>query len=155
MMKNKVLVIIGTIALSISLITGVSIALKNNVDLKSKEGNEITKISPYIPNETQILTWDLMGDEVDPVKDYSVTIGYPHIKLDAKNTGAHSFRVEVKHNSKNTVIINESIAAGATVEFINNDHMPLVPSGAYTVTIYGESGLPKGQVLLTQSKAPY
>lgn len=153
-MKNKVLVIIGTIALSISLFTGVFIVSENNVDTNSKERKEITKISPSIPNE-QILSWDLIGDEVDPVKDYFVTVGYPHIKLDAINTGAHSFRVEVKHNSKNTVIFNESIAEGATVEFINNDHMPLVPSGAYTVTIYGGTGKPKGQVHLTQSNAPY
>ncbi|UQQ36832.1 hypothetical protein [Paenibacillus polymyxa] len=92
---------------------------------------------------------------MDPEKDYSVTIGYPHIKLNAKNTGAHSFRVEVKHNSKNTVIFNASVAADATVELVNNDSIPLVPSGPYTVTIYGGIGLPKGQVLLTQSNAPY
>lgn len=67
----------------------------------------------------------------------------------------HSFRVEVKHNIKNTVIFDENVTSGATVELINNDHMPLVPSGAYTVTIYGGSGLPKGQVLLTQSKEPF
>ncbi|MBE7897085.1 hypothetical protein [Paenibacillus polymyxa] len=150
--KNKVMKIIVTTA-SILLIIGVSSALKNNVDLKSKEENETFESSPETLEDT--LTWDLAGDKVDPEKDYSVTVGYPHIKLNAKNTGAHSFRIEVKHNSKNTVIFNASVAADATVELVNNDSMPLVPSGAYTVTIYGGTGLPKGQVLLTQSKAPY
>ncbi|WP_145321749.1 hypothetical protein [Paenibacillus xylanexedens] len=154
-MKNKVLVIIGTIALSISLIFGVSIAWKDNVGLRSEEGNKIIENSPKTSKEPQTLTWDLKGDKVDPVKDYSVTIGYSHIKLNVKNTGGHSFRVEIKHNSKNTVIFNEDIAADEIVEFVNNDLMPLVPSGAYTVTIYGGSGLPKGQVFLTQSKVPY
>ncbi|WFA83956.1 hypothetical protein [Paenibacillus amylolyticus] len=153
-MKKKVLVITGTIILFISLIIGVSNAWKSNMDLKFEEENEITEISPNTSKETQTLTWDLMGDQVDPVKDYFVSIGYPHIKLNVKNTGVHSFRVEVKHNIKNTVIFDENVTAGATVELINNDHMPLVPSGAYTVTIYGGLGLPKGQVLLTQSKEP-
>ncbi|MEE4561486.1 hypothetical protein [Paenibacillus polymyxa] len=151
-MKNKVMKIIAITA-SILLIIGVSSALKNNVDLKFKEENGIFESSPDAFEDT--LTWDLVGDKVDPEKDYSVTVGYPHIKLNAKNTGAHSFRVEVKHNSKNTVIFNASVAADATVELVNNDSIPLVPSGPYTVTIYGGIGLPKGQVLLTQSNAPY
>ncbi|MCP3746709.1 hypothetical protein [Paenibacillus sp. A3M_27_13] len=151
-MKNKVMKIIAPTA-SILLIIGVSSSLKNNVDLKSKEEYGIFESSPDALEDT--LTWDLAGDKVDPEKDYSVIVGYPHIKLNAKNTGAHSFRVEVQHNSKNTVIFNASVAAEATVELVNNDNMPLVPSGAYTVTIYGGTGLPKGQVLLTQSKAPY
>ncbi|MGN8228271.1 hypothetical protein [Paenibacillus polymyxa] len=151
-MKNKVMKIIVT-TVSILLIIGVSSAFKNNVDLKSKEENVIFESSPDALEDT--LTWDLAGDKVDPEKDYSVTVGYPHIKLNVKNTGAHSFRVEVKHNSKNTVIFNAKVAADATVELVNNDSMPLVPSGAYKVTIYGGTGLPKGQVLLTQSNAPY
>jgi hypothetical protein len=151
-MKNKVMKIIAITA-SILLIIGVSSDLENNVYLKSKKENGIFESSPDALEDT--LTWDLAGDIVDPEKDYSVTVGYPHIKLNAKNTGANSFRVEVQHNSKNTVIFNASVAADATVELVNNDNMPLVPSGAYTVTIYGGTGLPKGQVLLTQSKAPY
>jgi len=127
-----------------------SIASANNVDSKSKEGNEIIEITPYAIGDT--LTWDLKGDKVDPVTSYSVSIGYPNIKLYAKNTGAQSFRVEVKHNSKNTVIFNAIVAPGApAVELVNNDSMPLVPSGTYTVTIYGGSGLPKGQVVLKSS----
>lgn len=154
-MKNKVLVSIGTIALSITLTIGVSIAWKDNVDLRSEEGNKHNENNPKASKEPQTLTWDLNGDKVDPVKDYSVTTGYSHIKLNVKNTGGHSFRVEIKHNNKNTVIFNENIAADEIVEFVNNDLMPLVPSGAYTVTIYGGSGLPKGQIFLTQSKVPY
>jgi hypothetical protein len=107
------------------------------IDLKSKDKDK--------------LTWDLKGDKPDPVTPYSVTIGYPNIKLYAKNTGAQSFRVEVKHNSKNTVIFNATVAEGTTVDLLNNNSMPLVPSGPYTVTIYGGSGLPKGQILLESS----
>lgn len=83
-MKKKVLIITGTIILFISLIIGVSIAWKSNMDLKFEEENEITKISPNTSKETQTLTWDLMGDKEDPVKDYFVSIGYPHIKLNVK-----------------------------------------------------------------------
>ena len=149
-MKNKIMKIIGTTVLSISLITGIaSFSLASNGDVTSKEGNEINEVSPY--SLKNILNWVLKRDTVDPVTDYFVSIGYPYIKLDAKNTGAHPFRIEVKHNSKNTIIFNETVEAGETVEFINNDKMPAVPSGAYTVTIYGGSGLPKGQVVLISS----
>ena len=149
-MKNKIMKIIGTTVLSISLITGIaSFSLASNGDVTSKEGNEINEVSPY--SLKNILNWVLKRDTVDPVTDYFVSIGYPYIKLDAKNTGAHPFRIEVKHNSKNTIIFNETVEAGETVEFINNDKMPPVPSGAYTVTIYGGSGLPKGQVVLISS----
>ncbi|WP_211748191.1 hypothetical protein [Paenibacillus sp. Marseille-Q4541] len=149
-MKNKVMKIIGATALSISLITGVSsVVLANNVNVKSEEGNELIEISPYSLKD--ILNWDLKRDKVDPVEDYFVTIGYPHIKLDAKNTGAHSFRVELMHQSKKTVIFNAIVEPGETVELVNNDSMPLVPSGPYIVTIYGGSGLPKGKVVLISS----
>ncbi|MBA9084122.1 hypothetical protein FHR92_000576 [Fontibacillus solani] len=142
-MANKVMKIIGTAALSVSLITGVFSAVSANDNLKA------SSISPMAIGDT--LTWDLTGNTVDPSKSYSVTIGYPNIKLYAKNTGTTSFRVEVKHNSKNTVIFNQTVAAGSTVEAINNDSNPKVPSGTYTVTIYGGSGLPKGQVVLKSS----
>lgn len=149
-MKNKIMKIIGTTVLSISLITGIaSFSLASNGDVTSKEGNEINEVSPY--SLKNILNWVLKRDTVDPVTDYFVSIGYPYIKLDAKNTGAQPFRIEVKHNSKNTIIFNETVEAGETVEFINNDKKPAVPSGAYTVTIYGGSGLPKGQVVLISS----
>ncbi|MBU5355208.1 hypothetical protein KQI74_23410 [Paenibacillus barcinonensis] len=150
-MKRKVL---GTILLIISLIIVFSIYWKYSTSLKLVEQNEIIETSPNTSKEMH-LTWDLVGDQVDPVKGYFVEIGYPNIKLNVKSTGAQSFRIEVKHNSKGTVIFDENIAAGATVEFIDNNLMPLVPSGAYTVTIYGGSGFPKGQVLLKQSKFPY
>ncbi|MBD7971037.1 hypothetical protein [Paenibacillus gallinarum] len=149
-MKNKIIKMIGTTVLSISLITGIaSFSLASNDDVSPEEGNEINEVSPYSLKD--ILNWVLERDTVDPVTDYFVSIGYPYIKLDAKNTGAQPFRIEVKHNSKNTIIFNETVEAGETVEFINNDNMPPVPSGAYTVNIYGGSGLPKGQVVLISS----
>ncbi|WP_311078000.1 hypothetical protein [Paenibacillus polymyxa] len=148
-MKNKVMKIIATTA-SILLIIGVSSALKNNVDLKSKKENGIFESSPDALEDT--LTWDLAGDKVDPEKDYSVQLDIHILNLMQKIL-EHTL-LGSKY-SKNTVIFNASVAAHATVELVNNDNMPLIPSGAYTVTIYGGKGLPKGQVLLTQSKAPY
>ncbi|MGK9254021.1 MULTISPECIES: hypothetical protein [Paenibacillus] len=149
-MKNKFLKIVGTTTLAISLITGASSAVLANADTASKEGNKAIEITPYAIKDT--LTWDLLGNKTDPTNSFSVTIGAPNIKLYAKNTGTASFRVEVKHNSKNTVIFNETISADGTgKEFINNDSNPLVPSGTYTVTIYGGSGLPKGQIVLKSS----
>lgn len=149
-MKNKIMKIIGTTVLSISLITGIaSSSLASNNDINPKEGNEINEVSPYSLKD--ILNWVLKRDTVDPVTDYYVSTGYPYIKLDAKNTGAHSFRIEVQHKSKKTVVFNETVEPGETVEFINNDNMPPVPSGDYIVTIYGGSGLPKGQVVLISS----
>lgn len=124
-----------------------AMASANNVDDKSNKGNEMTV--PYALKD--ILTWNLNGDTTDPVTSYSVTIGYPNIKLYAKNRGTQPFRVEVKHNSKNTVIFNTKVAVGQIVEVLNNDSMPLVPSGTYTVTIYGGKAQPKGQVVLKSS----
>lgn len=149
-MTNKVMKIIGSAALSISLITGVSSFASANNDTLSKEGNNVIEISPFAIKNT--LTWDLQGNQSDPVNSYTVDIGYPNIKLYAKNTGTASFRIEVKHNTKNTVIFNETISAnGQAKEFINNDSNPPVPSGSYTVTIYGGAGLPKGQIVLKSS----
>ncbi|MRN56363.1 hypothetical protein [Paenibacillus monticola] len=36
----------------------------------------------------------------------------------------------------------------------NNDSNPLVPSGTYTVTIYGGTDVPKGTVVLKASGTP-
>lgn len=119
----------------------------NNVDEKSNKGNEMTV--PYALKD--ILTWNLNADTTDPVTSYSVTIGYPNIKLYAKNRGTQPFRVEVMHNSKKTVIFNTKVPVGQIVEVLNNDFMPLVPSGTYIVTIYGGKAQPKGQVVLKSS----
>lgn len=148
-MTNKVLRIIGTTVLSISLVAGVCSAVSANSDTVHKEGNKGIEITPFAIKDT--LTWDLKGNVVDPTNSYNVTIGYPNIKLYAKNTGSESFRVEVKHNTKNTVIFNETVKAGKTVEIANNDSNPKVPSGTYTVTVYGGAGLPKGEIVLKSS----
>lgn len=139
-------------ALSISLITGAFNAVSANSDLKLKEGNEGNEMSPVTIKDT--LTWELDGNVVDPTSTYSVTIGNPNIKLYAKNTkktGSPSFRVEVMHSTKKRVIFNETVAAGESVEIVNNDRYPLVPSGTYIVTIYGGAGMPKGEVVLESS----
>jgi hypothetical protein len=106
-MTNRVMKIIGTAALSISLITGASNAVSAN------------EMSPSSLKDK--LTWDLKGNTIDPTNTYSVTIGYPNIKLYSKNTGAISYRIEVMHNSKKRVIFNETVAAGKTVEVVNNN----------------------------------
>lgn len=73
-----------------------------------------------------------------------------------KNTGSKSFRVEVKHNTKGTIIFNQTIAADRVGRnFMNNDSNPLVPSGTYTVTIYGGTDVPKGTVVLKVSGTPW
>ncbi len=55
------------------------------------------------------------------------------------------------HSTKKRVIFNETVAAGESVEIVNNDRYPLVPSGTYIVTIYGGAGMPKGEVVLESS----
>ena len=148
-MTNKALKIVGATILSFSLVTGVYVAVSANSDTAAKKENKIIEITPFAIKDT--LTWDLKGNVVDPTNTFNVTIGYPNIKLYAKNTGAESFRIEVKHNTKNTVIFNETVKAGKTVEVVNNDSNPKVPSGTYTVTVYGGSGLPKGEIVLKSS----
>lgn len=145
---KKQLLISSVLMLSIAAVASDDNAIfsANNTDLKPKEGNEIIEISPYAIGDT--LTWDLKGNKTDPATSYSVSIGYPNIKLYAKNKGAQPFRVEVQHNSKKRVIFNATVAVGEMVELVNNNSMPLVPSGTYTVTIYGGAGQPKGQVVL-------
>ncbi|MGO4548046.1 hypothetical protein AB4Z29_24935 [Paenibacillus sp. 2TAB23] len=152
-MKNKVMKIIGATALSISLISGVSSAVSvNSSNTVSAAGN--FEITPFAIVDT--FTMNLLGNEADPDAPFNVTIGAPNIKLYAKNTGTTSYRVEVKHNTKDRVIFNQTIPANSQAyEFINNDSNPLVPSGAYTVTIYGGAGLPKGQVVLKSSDTPW
>lgn len=147
-MTNKVTKIMGATLLSISLIAGVSSAVSAHDVLVSKEKNEIIEANPSIKDS---LTWELKGNVMDPTNTYSVTAGYPNIKLYAKNTGATPYRVEVQHISKKRVIFNETVAVGKTVEVINNDSNPLVPSGTYLITIYGGAGLPKGELVLESS----
>jgi len=156
-MKNKFMKLVGTTALSISLITGVASAVSANNDTASKEGNEAIEITPFAiqPN---VLNWDLSSNTVGdpPPKLWTVQAGYPHINMYVKNTGSKSFRVEVRHNTKGTIIFNETISAdGVGRNFINNDNSPLVPSGDYTVTIYGGAGIPKGQVIIKASNTPW
>ncbi|MDP4099331.1 hypothetical protein OIN60_21680 [Paenibacillus sp. P96] len=152
-MTNKVMKIVGTTALSISLLTGAASAVSANDATASKVGNEVVEITPFAVGDT--LTWDLKGTKEDPENDFNVSVGYPNIKLYAKNTGSASFRVEVMHNSKKTVIFNSTVAPGKTVEVVNNDSNPKVPSGTYTVTVYGGSGLPKGEVVLKSSNTKW
>lgn len=149
-MANKVKKIIGTTALSLSLITGITgaVSASANDDLNSKKDNGVI-ITPYAIKDT--LTWDLDGKTTDPTNSYHVTVGYPNVKLYASNTGAKSFRIEVKHNLKGKVIFNQVVPAGTSAQVINNDSSPTVPSGDYTITVYGGEGLPKGQIVLKAS----
>ncbi|WP_018884608.1 hypothetical protein [Paenibacillus massiliensis] len=147
-MTNKVTKIMGATVLSVSLIAGVYSAVSAYDVSASEEGNEIIEASPLIKDS---LTWDLKGNAMDPTNTFSVTAGYPNIKLYAKNTGAAPYRVEVQHISKKRVIFNETVAVGKTVEIANNDSNPLVPSGTYLITIYGGPGLPKGELILKSS----
>lgn len=153
-MKNKFMKIIGTSVLSISLITGVAIAVSANGYTTSTEGNE--QIVP-LALQANTLNWSLLNNtKADPNTSWNIEIGYPHINLYVKNTGASSFRVEVKHKTKGTIIFNKTVAAdGVGVNFINNDSNPLVPSGAYSVTIYGGGNVPKGQVRMNASDTPW
>ncbi|MBT2291484.1 hypothetical protein J7E73_20630 [Paenibacillus albidus] len=151
-MTNKFMKIIGAGALSISLITGVASAVSANDYTASKEGNKVINIV-----QPSVLNWDLTNNTAaDPNTSWTVQIGYPHINMYLKNTGSKSFRVEVKHNTKGTIIFNKAIAAdGVGRNFINNDSNPLVPSGTYTVTVYGGVAVPKGTVLLKASDTPW
>ncbi|MNW44755.1 hypothetical protein D3C74_219960 [compost metagenome] len=155
-MTNKFMKIIGASALSISLITGVVSAVSASDYTASKKGSEVIGITPFAL-QPSTLNWDLSNNTTaDPSTSWTVQIGYPHINMYVKNTGAKSFRVEVKHNTKGTIIFNKTIEAdGVGVNFINNDSNPLVPSGTYTVTIYGGSGVPKGTVVLKASDTPW
>ncbi|NGM84289.1 hypothetical protein G5B47_17910 [Paenibacillus sp. 7124] len=155
-MTNKFMRIIGAGALSISLITGVASAVSANDNTASKEGDKVINITPFAIQQS-VLNWDLTNNTVaDPHTSWTVQIGYPNINMYLKNTGSNSFRVEVKHNTKGTVIFNETIAAdGIGRNYINNDSNPLVPSGTYTVTVYGGTAVPKGTVVLKASDTPW
>lgn len=149
-MSNNIKKIIGTTVLSLSLITGITgaVSASSNDDLSSIKVNGGI-ITPTAIGDT--LTWDLDGTTQDPTHAYHVTVGYPNVKLYSKNTGTNSFRIEVKHNLKGKVIFDKTVPAGSSVQVINNDSNPTVPSGDYTVTVYGGGGLPKGQIVLKAS----
>lgn len=155
-MTNKFMKIIGAGVLSISLVTGVASAESVNDYTASKEGDKVINITPFTLQQS-VLNWDLTNNtQSDPHTSWTVEIGYPNINLYLKNTGSNSFRVEVKHNTKGTVIFNQTIAAdGIGRNFINNDSSPLVPSGTYTVTVYGGTAVPKGTVILKASDTPW
>jgi len=153
--------IIGITALSISLMAGCTSAVlasgKNIMNLEEVNPKSLkflnfskSKINDF--SIGNVFTCSLNGNEIDPAKPFKITTGYPNIKLYAKNTGTVAFTVEVKHNTKKTVIFQEVIQPkNKEKEFINNDDIPLVPSGDYTVTIYGGSGKPKGNIILKSS----
>ncbi|MFF2909484.1 hypothetical protein [Paenibacillus sp. NPDC057934] len=155
-MTNKFMKIIGTSVLSISLIAGVAGAVSANENTVSKEENEVIEITPFALQQKNF-NWDLLNNTIaDPADKWTIDIGFPHINLYAKNTGAKSFRIEVKHKTKGTIIFNKTIAAdGVGVNFINNDKDPLVPSGEYTVTVYGGAGVPKGTIIMKASDTPW
>ncbi|MDQ0062523.1 hypothetical protein [Paenibacillus harenae] len=154
-MTNKFMKIIGTSVLSISLITGAASAVSANGSTASTKGTEAVIVPMALQPST--LNWDLLNNtKADPSTSWTIQIGYPHINMYVKNTGTTAFRVEVKHNTKGTIIFNKTVAAdGVGVNFINNDYNPLVPSGTYTVTVYGGTGVPKGQVIMKASDTPW
>ncbi|MGF7050320.1 archaellum component FlaF (FlaF/FlaG flagellin family) [Paenibacillus sp. DS2015] len=92
----------------------------------------------------------------NPTGQWTVQSGYPNINLYLKNTGSQSFRVEVKHYAKGTVIFNQTISAdGVGRNYYNNDSNPLVPSGTYTVTVYAGTATPKGTITMKASDTPW
>jgi len=124
-------------------------ASANTVDSKPVGGNEIIGISPFALKDTMNL--DMTGNQLDPRGTFFVTVGYPNIKMSVKNSGLYAFRVEVQHKAYKTVIFNKTVSPGQQIDFVNNDSSPLVSAGDYEVTVYGGSGLPKGQVILKSS----
>lgn len=155
-MTSKFMKIVGTTALSISLITGVASAVSANNDTASKKGTEAIAMTPNAV-QPRILNWDLMNNTAgDPNTSWTVDIGYPYINLYVKNKGEKDFRVEVMHTTKGTIIFNKTVPAdGLGKNFINNDHNPLVPSGTYIVTIYGGTAVPKGILTMKASKTSW
>ncbi|WP_085981305.1 hypothetical protein [Paenibacillus sp. HGF7] len=148
-LSSALLISVAPASATTAFITGDSSAVSANDNLKS------IGITPHAIGNT--LTWDLKGNVVDPVNSFNVKSGYGNVKLYAKNTGTASFRVEVKYNgTSNKVIFNQTVENGKpAVEVINNNNNPSVPAGDYTVTIYGGSGLPKGEVVLKSSDTPW
>lgn len=156
-MKNKIMKIVGTTALSLSLIAGVAGAVSADADaVASKEGREAIVITPYAV-QNSILNWDFLNNTApNPTNHWTVEIGYPYINMYVKNTGSQSFRVEVRHDQKGTIIFNKDIPAdGLGHNFINNDNNPLVPSGTYTLTIYSGTATAKGTITMKASNTPW
>ena len=91
-------------------------------------------------------------NDPDPYASWQIPVGYPNIKLYAKNTGKGDYRVEVQHENKKTVIFNATVASGTTQIFVNNDNGPQVPSGDYIITIYSGRNMPKGTIVLEDSE---
>lgn len=160
-MKSKAIKIIGVTALFISLMAGFAGAIsansKNTTD--SEETNPtLSEFVNFLKSRIDNLSvgnnfiYSLNGTQGDIQKSFKVTTGYPNIKLDVQNIGKLAFRIEVKHNTKHTVIFQEDIPPHSKLQqFINNDDVPLVPPGDYTVTIYGGGGKPKGDLTLKSS----
>ncbi|WP_369998882.1 hypothetical protein [Paenibacillus sp. RC84] len=147
-LSSALLISVAPASAATALFAGVSSSVSSNDSLKS------IGISPYEIKDT--LTWYLDGSKTDPKNtNFSVTGGYGNVKLFAKNTGTHSFRIEVKHDYKNTVIFDQTVEPGGTVDPINNNNNPAVPAGSYTVQIYGGQGYPKGEVFLKSSDTPW
>lgn len=154
-MKNKFLKLIGTSVLSISLIAGAASVVSANGTTTSTEGTPIEVVPMAL--QTNTFNWDLLSNTIaDPVSSWNIAIGYPHINLYVKNTGSSPWRIEVKHKTKGTIIFNKTVPADRVgYNFINNDYNPLVPSGDYSVTIYGGTSAPKGQVIMKASDTPW
>ncbi|MBD8841786.1 hypothetical protein MHB85_00980 [Paenibacillus sp. FSL K6-4396] len=155
-MTNKFMQIIGASALSISLITGVASVASANENALSEVGTEDNVFTPSAIQNKNFELDLLKNTKADPYGNWTIQIGYPHINLYVKNTGSQSFRVEVKHKTKGTIIFNKTVEAnGVGVNFYNNDANPLVPSGDYKVTVYGGTAIPKGTIIMKASDTPW
>lgn len=155
-MGNKIMKVIGTTALSISLLTGVASAVSASEVTTSNIGNESIRISPRALQPVP-LEWNFLNNTIaNPKNSWTVDVGYPNINLYAKNTGAQSYRIEVMHKTKNTVIFYVDVPAdGQPHNYINNDFNPKVPSGDYQITIYGGTSAPKGNIIMKANNNPW
>ncbi|HBS46964.1 MAG TPA: hypothetical protein DEA91_25365 [Paenibacillus sp.] len=155
-MENKIMKVIGTTALSISLLTGVASAVSANEVTTSNIGDEASGISlrALQPNT---LDWSfLYNTTANPTNSWKVDIGYPFINLYAKNTGTQSYYIEVMHKTKGTIMFYVEVPAdGKPHNYINNDFNPNVPSGEYQITLYGGTSAPKGNIIMKASNTPW
>ncbi|WP_435925454.1 hypothetical protein [Paenibacillus sp. DYY-L-2] len=151
-MTSKMRKMIGTIAFSLSLVAGAFNAVSANVDLKSKQSEEIENTSSHVTGEWEL---KLEGGQTTYTETLSIAKGSGNLKLQAKNMGSQSFRVTLQSVDypQYGVILDTTVKAGKTFDWTKNGGG--VPSGAYILQVHGSTANPKGVVYLKSADTPW
>lgn len=151
-MSSKITRMIGTTAMSLTLVLGATGAVSANAE-GLPEDTETIELQPFAVTGEWSLS--LEGGQATYTKTLSIAPGSGNLKLYASNSGSASYRVTLQSVDypQYGVILNANVSTTQPLNWTKNGNG--VPSGAYILQVHGSTANPKGVVYLKSADIPW